>query len=261
MKKLTLLTLLAIVVFLGSCGNGKRKKNAKDIISSETNLPTNLADLAMTGGLYKEVKGDNISLKLEILPFNKDKLPKVMQKYEGKLLNGAHWRDKNGEQWLILTETGEIEEKKGKTDTSGHMVEPPSTRAEAHAYFWVKKHDSYVAYRKDQWVEKCGPLDVFASFHKNGFTITDLDKNGLAEITLTYVHYCRSDVSPYDLTLRLIEREKLYEMHGTAELKMGVDKDAFVIKATRKDGNFTKAPAAFKTHIDQIWEKVKVEKL
>ena len=261
MKKLTLLFLLAIGVFIGSCGDGKRKKNAKDIISTEADLPANQAELALIGGLYKEVKGDNISLKLEMLPFDKNKLPKALQKYDGKLVNGAHWKDKNGEQWVILTETGEIEEKKGKTDTSGHMVEPPSTRAEAYAYFWVKKQDAYIAYRQDMWIEKCGPFDVLASFHKNGFTITDVDKNGWAEVTLTYIHYCRSDVSPYDLTLRMIEREKLFEMHGTAELKMGQSKDAFVIKATRKDGNFTKAPAAFKTHIDQIWEKVKVEKL
>lgn len=253
--------LLSLGVLVGSCDNGKRKKNTGDIVNNESSVAVNQANLTMPGAPYQQVQGDNISLKLEILPFDKNKLPQVMQKYQGKLVNGAHWRDKNGEQWVILTETGEIVDKKGEADTSGRMIDEPDTRAEAYAYFWVKKEDTYVMYRKDQWIEKCGPLDVMAMFHKKGFTVTDVDKNGWAEITLTYFHYCRSDVSPADLTLRVIEQDKFYEMHGTAELRMGKEKDAFVMKATRKEGSFAKAPATFKDHIDQIWEKVKVEKL
>lgn len=258
MKNFTLFTFLIISLLAWGCGDGKRKKTNK---GEGVNTSSTQADLGLPQALFKEIKGDNVALKLEVLPFDKNKIPKVMQKYEGKLVNGAHWRDKNGEQWLILTETGEIQEKKGKTDTSGHMIEEPSTSAEAHAYFWVKKHDSYVTYRKDQWIEKCGPFDVLAVFLKKGFTVTDVDKNGWAEITLTYKHYCKSDVSPSELTLRMIERDKLYEMYGTTELKMGLEADAFVMKATRKDGSFAKAPVAFKTHIDKIWEKVKVENL
>lgn len=255
MQKITLITLVMLSILVLSCDTKKRKK--KDKTFTELSLPNKL-QTGLVNTLFKDIKGDNASLKLEILPFDKNKVPQVMQKYKGKLVEGAHWKDKNGEQWLLLTETGEIEKKKGKTDTSGHLVEEPEVMAEAYAYFWVKKHESYVQYRQDFWIEPCGPFDVLAEFHKKGFTVTDVDKNGWAEVTLTYKHYCKSDVSPSDLTLRMIEQDKVYELHGTTKIDMG---QAMKIGGKRKDGNFVKAPKAFKTHIDKIWKAVVIEKI
>ena len=118
-----------------------------------------------------------------------------------------------------------------------------------------------MAYRHDFWIEKCGPFDVLAEFIKEGFSITDVNKNGLAEVTLTYKHYCKSDVSPSDLTLRMIEKEKVYEMAGTTKLDMGKYGGDMVVGGIRKEGTFAKAPTAFKAYIDKVWKKVVVEKL
>lgn len=261
MNKFSLIVLVLVSGLVMSCDNGKKKKKTSTQTAAIAGNKVGEQAAAMASGAFKAIKGDNPSVKLEILPFDKNKVPKAMQKYKGKLVNGAHWRDKGGEHWLLLTQTGTIEEKKGTTDTSGNLTEEGMTSAEAHAYFWVKKHNSYVAYRQDYWIEKCGPLDVLAEFLPKGFSITDLNNNGQAEITLTYKHYCRSDVSPADLTLRMIEQDKVYEMHGTCKLRMGTQADAHVIKSTRKEGTFAKAPAPFKAHIDKVWEKVKEEKL
>lgn len=261
MNKFPLIVLLLVAGLMMQCSSDKKKKKLSSPQTASINNPNKWGEQTMPSDLFKAIKGDNPSIKLEILSFDKNKVPKVMQKYKGKLVNGGHWRDKGGEHWVLLTETGKIEEKKGSTDTSGHLVEEPMASAEAHAYFWVKKHNSYVAYRQDYWIEKCGPFDVLAEFIPKGFGISDVNNNGQAEITLTYKHYCRSDVSPADLTLRMIEQDKVYEMHGTARLRTGTQPDAFVIKSTRKEGGFAKAPAAFKTHIDKVWEKVKEEKL
>ena len=112
MQKLTVIILLIISVLVLGCGSKKKRKAVNN--EGDTEAKASKEQLAMEGNLFKEVKGDNASLKLEILPFDKNKVPKVMRKYNGKLMNGGHWRDKGGEHWLLLTETGEIEEKKGK---------------------------------------------------------------------------------------------------------------------------------------------------
>ncbi|WP_045113807.1 M949_RS01915 family surface polysaccharide biosynthesis protein [Microscilla marina] len=264
MKKLAMIVLLLAGGLTAGCDNGKKKKKTTTNDTVATKPKTDKTDESQTTkeeALFQDVKGDNPSIKLEILPFDKNKLPKLMQKYKGKLVNGGHWRDKGGEHWVLLTETGKIEEKKGKTDTSGHLIEEPMVSAEAHAYFWVKKHDSYINYRRDYWIEKCGPFDVLAEFLPQGFSITDVNNNGKAEVTLTYKHYCRSDVSPANLTLRMIEAKKMYEMHGTTRLRTGTQEDAYVIKSTRKAGTFIQAPATFHTHVNEVWEKVEEEKL
>jgi hypothetical protein len=48
-------------------------------------------------------------------------------------------------------------------------------------------------------------VDIDAAFKKNSLKVTDLDKNGIAEIWVMYEMACKGDVSPSDLKIIMYE--------------------------------------------------------
>jgi hypothetical protein len=150
--------------------------------------------------------------KISILSFDAQSLPGEIR-HQGKIVNGARWIDSNGENFLLLTQTGKIPSK-GKSAAE----EEDNFDAEIYAYNYVKKDDKVsLLWKITDFERKCS-FDLYAGFLKGALFITDLDSNGVAESLFLYKLSCRSDVSPATLKLIMHEGVTKYAIRGTTKL-------------------------------------------
>src|SRR5215813_6519993 len=150
--------------------------------------------------------------KISIMSFDARSLPGEIR-YQGKIVKGARWIDSNGENFLLLTQTGKIPSKeKSKVEGEG------SFDAEVYAYDFVKKDDKVSLLWKITDFERNCSFDLYAGFVKDALFITDLNSNGVAESLFIYKLSCRSDVSPAVLKLIMREGVTKYAIRGTTKL-------------------------------------------
>lgn len=156
------------------------------------------------------------------------------------------WHDASGENWLVLYETGAYIEK-GKMD--------PSAKLSAVLY---KKTDSGFVqqWKMNDQILDC-PLDITCSFYPNHLSITDLDQNGIAEITMLYALGCRGDVSPDQKKLIMYEGQQKYAIRGTELVMMPKDS---LGGEMHPDPAFDKAPKAFLSFATDQWKKFGIRK-
>lgn len=153
-------------------------------------------------------------------------------KVQGKVQEAWKWTDKLGENIFIVSAIAPHEEKNGDEEGSS---------AEIHAYHYTKSASDadYVA----SWVmndeEKLCPVDLTLEFAPGSTTITDVDKNGIAEIKIQHSKACRGDVSPAEMYLDLYENGVKYALKGTMWIQEGPE---FKYNVTENDVNIENLP-------------------
>ncbi len=215
-------------------------------------LGLGLASWILLSGLSVAAPG-----QIQIITFDPNALPKEIR-FKGAVAAGARWLDQNGENLLLLCETGSF-----KSPLPPNSKENPyqegGRAAELHSYHYVNDKEKYkLLWNLADSVKICA-LDLEAAFLPNSLTITDLDGNGIAESTFLYKLGCRSDVSPVQLKLIMHEGKVKYAIRGKTmvpttapEKKVGGQKTI--------DPAFHRAPKAFLDYALQQWNSFVEEK-
>ena len=159
-------------------------------------------------------------------------------KFDGKLQEAWQWTDKLGDN-ILVTSYIEPYDDKEKSDQGDE-----GKTAKLNAFHYVKKDGSYQLLWKVNDEEKSCPFDITCEFIKGATTVTDLDKNGIAETTVQYRLACRSDVSPAEMKLIMHENNVSYSLRGLSWLKSSPE-DKFTV--TEKDVNLETLPGYKKT--------------
>ena len=180
-----------------------------------------------------------------VLPFEGNSLPSTERfSRKGKVVDGAHWLDKSGENLLLLTQTGVIPSKGSNQDNRS---------AEVHAYQYVKSPRGW----REQWVlndfERNCPYDLYAGFLPGSLEVSDLDGDGRAETTFLYKLTCRSDVSPSTLKLIMYEGKVKFAILGTTIVQTGPQSYSGGQKIV--NSKLLRAPAIFRRHAQTQWKK------
>jgi hypothetical protein len=150
--------------------------------------------------------------KISILSFDVRSLPGEIR-YQGKIVTGARWIDSNGENILLLTQTGKFPSKGKCVSDEGRCFD-----AEVYAYNYIRKDgDVSLLWMITDYERGCS-FDLYAGFVKDALFITDLDSNGVAESLFLYKLSCRSDVSPAVLKLIMHEGATKYAIRGATKL-------------------------------------------
>ncbi len=158
-----------------------------------------------------------------------------------ELKRAKKWHDASGENWLVLYESGAYI-KKGSTGAS----------AKLSAILYQKADSGFVQkWKMVDYITDC-EFDVTCSFYDDHLAITDLDSNGLAEITMVYALSCKSDVSPNEKKLIMYEGSNKYAIRG--EELMVLQKDT-IGGSWNADASFGKAPKAFLEYAVAHWQK------
>lgn len=182
--------------------------------------------------------------QLKINQLQKNDVP-ASATYLGKLKQAIRWTDKNGDNLLVLTETGETESKNAADDSYRD--------AALYAYHFALVGDSARPnWRVYDFVREC-PVDISLNFVENSLALTDLDNNGKAEIWMMYKIGCQGDVSPVPMKIIMYENNKKYAARGESYLKLP---EGEAMGGTyRFDDAFKRAPAVFRQYADQLWQK------
>jgi hypothetical protein len=171
---------------------------------------------------------------------------------KGNFKQGFRWNDLDGENYLILTETGAFE-------PSGRKARPNNPTngqdAELYAYRFVNVNGQFLqVWRVTDFVRDC-PLDVTAEFLSAATEITDLDNDGFAEVWMMYKTACRGDVSPAVLKIIMYEGTQKYAMRGTTH----ITQSGIVAGGDRTPDARLRANRTFLRHAERKWKQFYVE--
>lgn len=160
-----------------------------------------------------------------------NQLPAAL-KFRGRLQEAWKWKDNLGDNTLILSVTG----------IAWNAKEDQQT-IQLFAYHYCKQDTGYrLLWKLNDMVEKC-PVDIKVEFLDGATSITDLDKDGVAETTVQYRLACRGDVSPADMKLIMHEDSVKYALRGKmwTPFVMGDASDK-KLPVTEKDVNLETLP-------------------
>ncbi len=118
------------------------------------------------------------------------------------------WTDKNGENIFFTTVVAPFPDN-DKGEGEDGMT------SELYAFHYIKKDGDYdIAWQLKDGELSC-PLDIVSEFIKGSATVTDLDKDGIAETKVQYALACHGDVSPSEMILIMEENKEVYKLKGS----------------------------------------------
>lgn len=188
-------------------------------------------------GQFKLTKLDSSSLPISV-------------KYAGHIINAIAWTDSLGLNFVVTSETGRIY---SKVQDEGDLF-----NAYLYAYHYAIKNDSCKLIWHIYDFNKDCDLDLDLYFIDKTFAVTDLDKNGIAEVWVMYKNSCHGDVSPVPTKIIMYEGTKKYALRGESRVKISATD--YVGGSYTLDENFKAGPAIFRQYSEKLWAQNKIEK-
>lgn len=170
------------------------------------------------------------------------------QLYKGKIIAGRRWKDKTGENIVILTQP----------DVQWKDVYEATRNARLYAYHFIKTDSTLKEiWNMNETVYDC-PFEIRCEFFDNSLTVTDLDGDGTAEVAFVYAYGCTGSTDPYEKKLVLTEGKDQYVIKGSTlvykeKKKYGGDKEV--------PKKFEQAPDAFLEFANKQWDKFGTAKI
>lgn len=156
--------------------------------------------------------------RIKITDLTKNEIPDSIE-INGDLLIAKKWIDKSGENILVVSRKGPIEETEYEVEFSGD-----ERYAELFGAQYVKQGNNYKLLWDIYDFERHCPFDLWIGLLPNSTRITDLDNDNITETTLIYKMTCRSDVSPSEMKLIMHENDTKMGLRGLMILEMDKDR-------------------------------------
>lgn len=173
-------------------------------------------------------------------PIEKEELKNFIDN-KAKVLKALKFNDKNGVNFFTITLKEERKDDLvSRTLLVQHRIE--------------KNKGDYALLRQVVDYEKECPFDNELDLIDKSLIISDLDKNNLAEISFMYKIGCRSDVSPIDIKLMVIENGNKAAIRGMTSIT-GINEP----KVKTSDLAFKKLPKPIQEQANKIWAKFEHE--
>lgn len=189
MKKFILILLL----FIPSIIFGQNDEQINKFKQLSANIKLDIWDKESSD---KTIKIENVSY---------EQIPKSID-FRGTVVECLKWTDKLGDNLLIQS-------------VSGHIPindEEDEDKWELYVYLFRKEvnETSYKKIWKIYDYNLCFGVDWYAGFIPHATTITDIDKNGIAEISIPYVLICRGGMDPGTMKIIMYEGDTKYAIRG-----------------------------------------------
>lgn len=187
--------------------------------------------------------------QLLIKKLNQAELPQNIA-FKGNFIAAIRFSDTGGDNIVVLSLTNE-------KINNNHPSGDPAIYKALYAYrYKLYGNNSKQVWRIYDFVSEC-ILSVNLNFVDQAFTITDLDKNGKAEIWIMYRISCRSDLSPSGMKIIMYEENKKYAARGSTQVSPSAETiigGEFIF-----DSSFKNGPALFRDYAIKLWEKNRKE--
>ncbi len=239
--------LLAVIFLIAGCSKNETSSTEKKEIKDTAAKLTDTKSKEGSGAETKEEKPNTISG----ISYNiKDVVNQVI--FEGNMVGGAQWKDKNGHNVVVISETKE-KETKGKNGADRMLSKY------LYGYHFILKDNGETEelWKINDLIEKC-QFDLTLNYIEKSLSVTDLNNDGIGESTFLYKMTCRSDVSPSDLKLMMHEGKEKYAIRGTMIVKL--PNEGPYGGEMKVDKSFDKAPKEFTDYAKGQFKKFQEEK-
>jgi hypothetical protein len=186
--------------------------------------------------------------QFKVTKLDKNSVPKNIH-YVGSIVQAAGWTDKTGNNFVILTVTDKRQSKNAPDESYADGA--------LYAYHYLISSDSTTrTWRVYDQVKEC-PVDMFLYFVDKTFAVTDLNKDGKAEVWIMYKVSCQGDVSPIPMKIIMYQDNKKFAVRGTTRVEPSPNK--FIGGEFSFDEAFKNAPVEFRQYAEKLWKEYKVE--
>ena len=202
-------------------------------------------------GIWDKENSDK-SIKVDTLSY--DDIPKTID-FRGTVVETLRWSDSNGENILIQTVTGHFTWKDYDKDSTNYMIQDKS---ELYAYLFQKKNSEKEFKRKWRVYDytECFGVDWFTGFIPKATTITDLDDDGVTEVSLPYVSICHGGMDPGVMKIIMYEDSTKYALRGSS---MVMCKSEHQYGGEYKPSKNLKSNKLFMDFLKKHWDRNKCE--
>src|SRR5690606_3137542 len=197
----------------------------------------------------------NSDTKMNIDTLSYDDIPKYLE-FRGTVVEALRWKDNASEKILVQTVTGQFNWKDYEENSKEYMIQDKS---ELYVYlFEQKQNDNKFNFSwKIYDYTECFGVDWFTGFIPKATTITDLDKDGITEITIPYVLICRGGMDPGVMKIIMYEDGIKYALRGSTML-MCESKNPYGGENSASEN--LKTQPLFQNLLNQRWNVHKCEK-
>jgi hypothetical protein len=164
--------------------------------------------------------------------------------YPSKFVRAVKWTDNAGKNIVVMTRTKKA--KSASRPEEGYYEQS----LEVRHYIFDGKHWRQKWTVHDQVME-C-EYKMIVEYVKKTFAVTDLDKDGLAEVWLMYKTGCAIDVRPGNMKVIMYEGDTRYSIKGRVRLMLNENK--YDGGEYTLDPDYAKAPHAFKEYALDLWK-------
>jgi len=188
------------------------------------------------------------SAQFKLTKLYKSSIPKGIQ-YIGNIADAVRWTDNTGDNIVILTLTDKTQSKNAPDDVySGGAL---------YAYHYLVSGDSIKqTWKVYDYVKEC-PVDMFLYFVDKTFAVTDLNKDGKAEVWVMYKVSCQGDVSPIPMKIIMYQDNKKFAVRGTTRVESSPN--SYMGGEYSFDEAFQNASAEFRQYAERLWKQHKIE--
>jgi hypothetical protein len=158
------------------------------------------------------------------------------------MTDALSWTDKNGDNVLVFAVAG----------NSNPRTQAQSRYLSAEHFVVGGKSPARQLRLVRDKVEDCD-LDLTAEFVDAASAVTDIDGDGIFEVTFAYRTGCRGDISPDSLKLIVLENGQKYILRGETRVDVG---DYHAGGTFEPDPSKAKWPKGLFAHAAQIWKTI-----
>jgi len=163
-------------------------------------------------------------------------------------IKSVHFHDREGEGLLVLSRAD------GQATDPDTEQEVDKVVLKATLYARGGSSDGFKPRWQIEQETSCPGLDLDVDFFSDVSGVSDLDGDGVAEVTVASHAFCGGGIDPHDIAIELRQGQAVYTVTGQS-LISPAGEEAF--GGEREDSPSLKtAPQVLRAHMDAVWNKV-----
>ncbi|MGX1020228.1 hypothetical protein AB7M33_002904 [Pseudomonas sp. Y3 TE3536] len=163
-------------------------------------------------------------------------------------IKSVHFRDRDGEGLLVLSRTD------GQATDAENQQEVDKVVLKATLYGRTAESDAFKARWQIEQETTCPGLDLDVDFYSDVSDVSDLNKDGIAELTVASHAFCGGGIDPHDIAIEMRESQAIYTITGQSLITPAGEEP---IGGEREDSASLKsAPQVLREHMDAVWQQV-----